>query len=78
MDDWWFPIEGADYFIYYLKLPPKVYAFIMGNSDGTYTMFLDPRRDFLSQINDWEHEVWHILRDDMTNGKPIWIVEKTA
>jgi hypothetical protein len=50
----------------------------MGNSDGTYTMFLDPRRDFLSQLDYWEHEVWHILRDDMTNGRPIWIVEKTA
>lgn len=75
MDDFDFPIEGADYFIYYLTLPPKVYAFVMGNADGTYSMFLDPRRDFWHLVDDWEHEMWHILRDDLTNGLPIWIVE---
>lgn len=70
-----FPIEGADYFIYYMDLPPKIYAFVMQDEDGIYSVFLDPRRDFLSQLDDWEHEMWHIIRDDLNNGKPIWVVE---
>ena len=69
------PIEGADYFIYYMNLPPKIYAFVMLNSDGTYSVFLDPNRDPLSQIDDWEHELWHIIHEDFYNGRPIWLVE---
>ena len=69
------PIEGADYFIHYMQLPPRIYAFITPNDDGTFTMLLDPRRDKLTQIDDWEHEIWHIIRDDFYNGKPIAIVE---
>lgn len=70
-----YPIEGADYFIVMQVLPPKIYAFVLLNDDGTYTIVLDPRRDFLSQLDDWEHEIWHILRDDFYNGLPIQKVE---
>ena len=69
------PIEGADYFIYYMNMPPKIYAFVMLNSDGTYSVFLDPNRDLLSQIDDWEHELWHIIHEDFYNGRPVWLVE---
>ncbi len=69
------PIEGVDYFIYYMKMPPKILACVCENEDGTYTMFLDPRRDFLSQIDDYEHELWHIIRDDMHSSKPIYVIE---
>ena len=70
-----FPIEEADYFIRYMVLPPKIYAFIRSNGDGTFTIILDPRRDFLSQLDDWEHEIWHILHDDLFNDEPIQKVE---
>ena len=59
------PIEGADYFIYYMKFPKGIFAFIMPNDDGTYSIFLDPRRDFLTHLDDWEHEIWHLIRDDL-------------
>ena len=70
-----YPIEGADYWIVYQVLPPKIYAFVHSNGDGTYTIVLDPRRDFLSQLDDWSHEIWHIINDDFYNGMPIQKVE---
>lgn len=70
-----YPIEGADYFIYMVQLPPKVYAFVALNPDGTYSMYLDPRRDFWHRLDDWEHEIWHIINGDFYNGLPIQIVE---
>ena len=69
------PIEGADYFIRYMELPPKIYAFVHPNEDGTYVIILDPRRDRLTQIDDYIHELWHIIRDDFYNGEPIYICE---
>ena len=69
------PIEGADYFIRYMELPPKIYAFVHPNEDGTYTIILDPRRDRLTQIDDYIHELWHIIRGDFYNGEPLQKVE---
>ncbi len=74
-DDMDLPLEGADYFIYLMELPPKVYAFIHPNEDGTYSVYLDPRRDFWHWVDDIEHEWWHMIREDFWNGKPIWVVE---
>lgn len=74
-DDMRLPIEGADYFVVFMKLPPKIWAFIRLNSDGTYTMYFDPRRSWDQMWDSYEHELWHIIRDDFYNGEPIWIVE---
>ena len=70
-----YPIEGADYWIRYKVLPPKIFAFVYDNGDGTYLIFLDPRRDFDHQLDDWEHEIWHIIHDDFHNGLSIKRVE---
>lgn len=70
-----YPIEGADYWIRYKVLPPKIFAFVYDNGDGTYLIFLDPRRDFDHQLDDWEHEIWHIIHDDFYNGLPIQRIE---
>lgn len=69
------PIEGADYFVYLMELPPKIYAYVRANSDGTYSMYLDPRRSREQQIEDYIHELMHIVRGDLYNGLPIYIVE---
>lgn len=74
-DDMRLPIEGADYFVVFMKLPPKIWAFIMANSDGTYTMFFDPRRSREQQIDSYIHELWHLVHDDLHNNLPIWVVE---
>ena len=69
------PIEEADYWVRYIELPPKVYAYLHSNGDGTFLIFLDPRRSWEQQLNDYEHELWHIVRDDFWNGLPIQVVE---
>lgn len=70
-----FPIEGADYFIVLMRMPPKIYAYVRSNGDTTYTIYLDPRRDFDHLLDDWEHEVWHILRNDLFSDDPVWVLE---
>lgn len=68
-------IEGADYFVKYMKLPPKIWAFVHPNSDGTFLVFLDPRRSYSQQKRDIDHEIRHIIRDDLYRGAPIWEIE---
>lgn len=70
-----FPIEGADYFIVLAEMPPKVYAYVRSNGDTTYTIYLDPRRDIDHLLDDWEHEIWHILRNDLFSDDPVLVLE---
>lgn len=58
-------IEGADYFIRYHIMPVGIYAFVMVNDDGTYSIYLDPRRDYRHQRADCAHEIEHIIRGDL-------------
>ena len=67
--------EGIDYFIYYRKMPPKIYAFVMLNNDATYSIYLDPRRDYYHRLKDLEHELDHIRNEDFYNGIPISQIE---
>lgn len=69
------PIEECDYWIRYMELPPKIYAFVHPNDDGTFLIFLDPRRSRDQQIEDYIHELKHILSEDFYNNLPIQIVE---
>lgn len=69
------PIEGADYWIRYMNMPPKIYAFVHPNNDGTYIIFLDPRRSRDQQIEDYIHELMHILNEDFYNSRSIIEVE---
>ena len=69
------PLEECDYFVRYMKLPDGIYAFVHLNSDATYTIVLDPRRDFDHRLDDYIHELWHIVHDDFYNGEPVYVVE---
>ncbi len=69
-------IEDADYFIRVVDLPPRVGGLVSPNPDGTYNLYLDCKRDKLSQIDDYIHEYEHIDNDDFYNGKPIDAIEK--
>jgi len=68
-------IEGVDYFVRYMELPPGIFAFVTPNDDCTFSVYLDPRRSYEQQAEDIDHELRHILRDDFYNGLPICIVE---
>ena len=72
------PIENADYWIRYMELPPKIYAFVHPNDDGTYLIFLDPRRSREQQIESYIHELMHILNGDFWCDSPVYYLERRA
>lgn len=65
------PIENADYFIRVLPFPVAIPAFVHLNRDGTYSIFLNANLDFEHQLDGMEHELWHILHDDLYGDKDI-------
>lgn len=69
------PLEGSDYFIYVLQLPDGVQGAIRLNSDNTYSIYINPDYDKNSQIDTYEHELWHIIHDDLYGEKNIVDVE---
>ena len=73
-----FPEERIDYFIRSTKLPDGILAMIIPNDDSTYSMYFDSRRTREQWLDDWTHEIWHLIRDDFYNGQPILIVEAAA
>ena len=69
-------LEGADYFIYYcLNFPPKIYSAVTPNTDGTFSIYLDPKRDYFHRLKDLEHELNHIRNDDFYSDLPISDIE---
>lgn len=69
------PIENYDYFIRYLDLPPGIHDLVRLNSDGTFSMYLNPSYDFYTQLDDYVHELWHIIHDDHYGEKNIRDIE---
>ena len=70
-----YPLEDADYYIRIVKLPEGIKAMIIPNDDSTFSLYLDSRRTWEQWLDDWEHEMWHLLRNDFYNGLPIQKVE---
>ena len=70
-----YPVQGIDYYVYYQIMPPGIYACVATNPDGTYTIWLDPRRTPEQLRGDLDHELRHIIRDDFYNDLPIQIIE---
>lgn len=70
------PVEGIDFFVRYMELPPKIWSFVCPNDDSTFSIYLDPRRSYSQQKCDLDHEIRHIFRDDFYNGRPICEIEK--
>ena len=69
------PIENCDYFIRVIKFPVPIPAFLLLNSDGTYSLYLNADFDFCAQIDGYEHELWHMIRDDLYSEKDIRTIE---
>lgn len=69
------PLEDSDYFIYVVQLPDGVPGAIRLNSDDTYSVYLNPEYDKNSQIDTYEHELWHIINDDLYGEKNILDLE---
>lgn len=69
------PIEGADFFIRMLQLPDGVRGAVRLNSDGTFSVYLNPDYCFEDQLDTYEHELWHIIRDDLFGDKDVVTLE---
>ena len=51
-------------------------AFIRLNPDGyTYTLYLNSDYDFEQWLDSYEHELWHMARDDMFSDRSIREIE---
>lgn len=69
-------LEGADYFVRLVDLPPELGGLVSPNDDGTYNVYLNARRDREHNIDTYCHEVFeHIENNDFQNGKPIEDIE---
>ena len=70
------PIENADYFLWFACLPPQIHGMLISNGDNTYCVVLNSRDSWDRQLDGYEHELWHIIRDDIYNDKPIEEIER--
>ena len=68
-------LEGADFFVRLIDLPPRVGGFCSPNEDGTYNVYLNSRKDRDHNIDSYFHEVDHIEDDDFWNDESIEEVE---
>ena len=71
------PIENCDYFIKVIPFPVAIPAFIHLNpEDDTYIIFLNANMDFKHWLDGYEHEIMHIVRDDLYGEKDIVCIEE--
>lgn len=68
-------VEGVDYYIYFMNFPPMIFSCVTPNADGTFSIYLDPRRSYLQRKCDLDHELNHILNNDFYNGRPLQQIE---
>lgn len=69
------PMEDADYFVHLVQFPVPAYAMLRENPDGTYSVYLSEDRDTEQRIDDYEHELWHMIHDDLNGEKDIRDIE---
>lgn len=70
-------IEGADYFVRIVNFPKGVnrVGFVLLNSDGTYSVYLNARASAYAQKKAMRHEFAHMANDDMYGDKDIRKIE---
>ena len=68
-------IENCDYYIYYHPMPKGIFSMCMPNPDGTFAIYLDPRRSYCQRKTDLDHELNHIRNDDFYNDLPLREIE---
>ena len=59
-----FPIEGIDYFVYYIDMHGSIGGYITPNLDGTFTVYLNKRLNRERNIKSIHHELEHMINDD--------------
>ena len=69
-------IEGADYYVRVVDFPSaKLGGVVTPNDDGTYSVYINSRLDSAHQRRAYEHEVRHIINEDLHGELDISTVE---
>ena len=70
------PIEGRDYYVHVLSFGVPIPAFIRLNPDGdSYSLYLNADYDFDHWVDGYEHELWHMVHNDLYGDKDIRDIE---
>ena len=68
-------IEGADYFVRKVDMPPAIHGSVTPNPDGTYSVYVNARDSIERQLQALDHEVKkHIERNDFAK-EDVWEAE---
>lgn len=68
-------LDGADYVVRFVDLPPSIGGVITPNDDGTFSIYINARHSVDRQLAAFKHEVNHIAQNDFYNGKSIQEIE---
>lgn len=71
-------IEGRDFFVRVVDFPKGVnrVGFVLLNSDGTYSVYINSRASKHAQRKAMRHEFNHMANDDMYGDRDIRQIEK--
>ena len=58
-----------------IPLPDGVRGAIRLNSDTTFSLYINPYYDHEHILDTYEHELWHIINDDLYGDKSIEEIE---
>ena len=61
--------------VYMNDLPTTIPAFVVSNSDGSYTIILNARLSREQHLKSYEHEMNHILNGDYERKCPADLIE---
>lgn len=71
------PIEGADYTVRVMPFGVSIPACLRLNPDGlTYTLYINSEYNSEVQLDSYEHELWHMIHDDLYGEKDIRDIEE--
>lgn len=62
-------------YIYHVDMPYSVTSNVVENEDGTYTIYINSRLSYEKQREGYEHEIRHILRNDLEYVQDVQQVE---
>lgn len=69
------PIQGIDYFVYFVPLDGSIGGFVTPNPDGTFSIYLNERLNRERNMKTLAHEERHIINGDFYSGLPLEVIE---
>lgn len=67
------PVQGVDYFVYFMPMHGSIGGFVTPNLDGTFSVYLNSRLSRERNVKSLEHEINHIVADDFSKTDVVEI-----